>query len=686
MTEHQCSAVRWFTQRADRRVLLKASAALAAMSALPASSWLSNASAQDAPETLSGYFSEVLQGDFTAAATGPKEFQADIAFTAIAPHWAGTAPEGGQVSFSLSFDGETWGDPVTVGVAEDGRGDDRDGRYFAQLVVAGGEQFVRYETLDASGNATTLPDLVFTYIDSTAGPTTADVDSGFSTAAVTSPTIISRAAWGCNEALTHEDENPSKPLIWPAEYETVKHVIIHHSVTTNKQDPIVAIRAIYYYHAITRGWGDIGYNYLVDYLGNVYEGRFGGENVVAGHAFQYNHGSAGICAMGTFSSVDVTPEAQAGLIWITAWAGRNLDPLGESFFIDTDNVPTICGHRDVLDTDCPGDVLWSDLPFIRVSVKDVLDGVTEPGIPGAYKDGDRIVVTTEGANLRSSPTTGASIVASLSTGTKGTVTDGPVSADGYTWYEISTASYTGWMASFLFEKDSSTPTGKFNIGDTVKVSTDNLNLRSSASTGASIVATMPNGTTGTVQDGPASGSGYTWYKLSTTYGTGWAVQDYLVKSTPSKPPGQFAKGDVVYVNDNDVALRSAAGTSKSLIATMNKGTKLTITYAYNRANGFEWYKVTGPYGAGWVAGAYLSSTPVTNVKPIKIGFTVYVNDGPLNMRSSPSTSASIVNVLPTDAKLQVADGPRTANGYTWWKLRSSKWGTGWVVANYIGRR
>jgi uncharacterized protein YgiM (DUF1202 family) len=62
------------------------------------------------------------------------------------------------------------------------------------------------------------------------------------------------------------------------------------------------------------------------------------------------------------------------------------------------------------------------------------------------------------------------------------------------------------MASFLFEKDTSTPTGKFSIGDTVKVSTDNLNLRSSASTGASVVAVMPNGTTGTVQDGPSSGS------------------------------------------------------------------------------------------------------------------------------------------------------------------------------------
>lgn len=665
-----------------------ASAALASTAALSAAPILRGARAQEAPETLSGYFSEALNSDFSIASTGAKQFQADIPFYAIAAHWAGSGPADGQVRFSLSFDGETWGDPVTVTVAEDGRGDDRDDRYFSQLVVASGEQWVQYETLDGNGDATTLPDLVFTYIDSTAGPTTADVDSGFSAAAVTSPTIISRAAWGCNEALTHEDQDLSKPIIWPVEYETVKHVIIHHSDTTNKQDPIVAIRAIYYYHAITRGWGDIGYNYLVDYLGNVYEGRLGGENAVAGHAFQYNHGSAGICAMGNFQNVDITPEGQAALIWITAWSGRKLDPLGSSFFIDKDNVPTICGHRDVLDTACPGDVLWSDLPFIRTSVNDILEGNTEPGIPGEFKDGDKIVVTTDGANMRTSPTTTASIVTSLPSGTRGTVTDGPMSADGYTWYEISTASYTGWMATILFELDTSTPAGKFAVGDHVKVSTDALNLRSSASTSGSIVATMPNGATGSVVDGPASGSGYTWYKLATSsYGTGWAVQDYLVKvSGSTKPPGQFAAGDVVYVTDDNVALRSAAGVNRSLITTMAKGTKLTITYAYNRADGFEWYKVTGPYGAGWVAGVYLSSTPTSGVKPIKIGFTVYVNDGPLNMRSSPSTSASVVSVLPTDAKLQVADGPASGSGYTWWKLRSSKWGTGWVVADYIGRR
>src|SRR5699024_11679115 len=65
-------------------------------------------------------------------------------------------------------------------------------------------------------------------------------------------------------------------------------------------------------------WGDIGYNYLVDFMGNVYEGRIGGDNVVGGHAYQYAYGSSGICEMGSFKTEPPTPEALAGLIWITA--------------------------------------------------------------------------------------------------------------------------------------------------------------------------------------------------------------------------------------------------------------------------------------------------------------------------------------------------------------------------------
>ena len=61
----------------------------------------------------------------------------------------------------------------------------------------------------------------------------------------------------------------------------IKKIIIHHTATSKIDDPEASVRAIYYYHAVSRGWGDIGYNYIVDQNGKVYEGRYGGDGVVA---------------------------------------------------------------------------------------------------------------------------------------------------------------------------------------------------------------------------------------------------------------------------------------------------------------------------------------------------------------------------------------------------------------------
>ncbi len=767
MAGHRRTPGRWFTQRADRRVLLKASAALAAMAAAPVLTRQLSTQAQDAPVTRSNYFSEVLSGDNFTIASDERVFVADYPFTAIAPHWAGDAPAGCYVEVELSYDGVTWEEPVDIFVAEDGREGDRDGRYFGQLLSSNGHQYVRYATFAADGTPFQLPDLVFTYIDASDGPT---VDSLVTVAAETTlverPEIISRAGWGCNEALRYEDQDTSKDVIWPEEYVPVAHAIIHHSVTPNMRDPMQEIRSIYYYHAITRGWGDIGYNYLVDFHGHVYEGRHGGENVKAGHAFQYNHGSAGICAMGTFDNVDVTPEAQAGLIWITAWAIRGLDPYERKFFIDRPDVPTICGHRDVNDTECPGDVLWSDLPFIRDAVAAVLEGDEEPGIPGEYRIGQAVVVTVNDANVRSGPGLSNGAIRTLASGTPGTVTDGPVTNDGYTWYEIRTSAGTGWMATVTFTR-AEKPAGEFAEGDRVYVDTDQLSLRSRAGLSHSVIANMPRGTELRITYAYNRVDGYEWYKVTGSYGSGWVAGEFLSKSQPStpKPPGAFKNGDSVAVDTDLLSLRSRAGLSGTVIATMPRGTSLRITYAYNRVDGMEWYKVTGSYGDGWVAGQYLTkarpagewsvgdlvevgtdllslrsraglSSSVIATMPegtdlrvtyaynrvdgmewykvtgsygdgwvagqylrnrtssgtpdspgaIKINYTVYVEDGPLNMRSSPNATASVVTVLPQDAKLQVTDGPATGSGYTWWKLRSSKWGTGWVVADFIGRR
>jgi hypothetical protein len=178
--------------------------------------------------------------------------------------------------------------------------------------------------------------------------------------------IIPRASWGADESLRFRNGQE----IWPPEYQPVQKVIVHHTVTQNQEaDPAATVRAVYYYHAVTRGWGDIGYNFLIDWHGNVYEGRYGGRDVVAGHALQYNYGSLGVAVLGTYDAVDATQPSLDSLVRVIRERAPNVDPAGSGFFVDKPNLPNICGHRDVLSTACPGDRLYARLPDIRCWVK-----------------------------------------------------------------------------------------------------------------------------------------------------------------------------------------------------------------------------------------------------------------------------------------------------------------------------
>jgi hypothetical protein len=149
----------------------------------------------------------------------------------------------------------------------------------------------------------------------------------------------------------------------------VRKFVIHHTATSNGDlDPAATVRAIYYYHAVTRGWGDIGYNYLIDTQGRIYEGRKGGEGVVGGHAMQYAWGSIGISLIGNYDEVDVPTAMQNALVELMAWKGNLhfVDPTGHGFFIDQD-LPNIMGHRDGAQTTCPGKYAYARLPAIRTA-------------------------------------------------------------------------------------------------------------------------------------------------------------------------------------------------------------------------------------------------------------------------------------------------------------------------------
>ena len=758
----------------DRRVVLKAAAVLAAMTAAPRLADRQSALAQEV-ETLAGTWSPDDAAFAAASAPGePVVFETDFPITAAGASWDASVEFPVVIEVSFSNDGATFTEPVlTSAAAEDAGRPDRDGRWYADLAFADGHTYVRYRTLDADLAPAAVTGLTFHYVDASGGPYSDAVGANALGADavgadVARPRVISRAGWGANEAYRYDREGE----IWPQEFVPVQHVIIHHTDTPNFQDPFVAMRSIYYYHAVTRGWGDIGYNYLVDFRGNIFEGRVGGENVVGGHAYQYAYGSCGIGTIGDFDFQDVTPAAQAAIIAITAYVGRNLDPFGAQNFQQVPGLPRICAHRDVNQSACPGNYLYDDLPTIRRAVADAL-AVAGPG----FTVGQSVRTSVADGNLRARPTTDGTVRAVLPLGTTLTITSGPTQANGYTWYGVSGAYGDGYCATVILAASGSQPApGAIAVGDTVEVATDLLNLRRSASTSAAIDAQLPQGTQGTVLAGPTTGSGYTWFQLRTSRGTGWCVVDFLrevggsttppeggldvgdfatvstdalsLRESPGNDervlavmpyrtplqiinepriisgytwigvvsaqygagwvaaeflvpapapsvPGQFAVGESVFVNTDALNMRSGPGTDRSITATLPTRLQLQVTDGPVSYDGDIWYGVYARgYGGGWVLGQYLTRsgaapTPTPTTPPpsggIAVGTTVQVVDGSLNFRTGPSTSAAIANVVPEGTRFSVVGGPTQANGYTWWQVRNSGYGTGWCVGQYLRR-
>lgn len=289
-------------------------------------------------------------------------------FNAVGLHWDGALPEGVRLSVDVRAgdDGILWSPWAAADELDALRGtvvQDTD------LVVLSG-RYIQYRLMLQDVPAAWPPRLDavrVTYIDSTAGPTAEDAAYSGSLVrrltALVRPGVISRGHWGANESLRYAQGSE----VWPRSYSPVRKIIVHHTASTNgPADPAAVVRAIYYYHAIQQGWGDIGYNYLIDNDGRVYEGRTGGAGVVGGHAEKYNRGSIGIALIGSFTGADPSPKALASLeqLVVSKAVEHGIDPLARSFFVDKET-PNVSGHRDVMNTACPGDQLYTLLPGLR---------------------------------------------------------------------------------------------------------------------------------------------------------------------------------------------------------------------------------------------------------------------------------------------------------------------------------
>lgn len=216
-------------------------------------------------------------------------------------------------------------------------------------------------------------DLKLTVVDPGTSPADDDVPTppegvspgGASVAAASAvtprPSIKSRKAWGANE----------KMMTWKPKQGSIRAATIHHTAGTNnysKSNVAPIIRGIYAYHAKTRGWGDIGYNFLVDKYGRVWEGRSGGvtKQTVGGHAVKYNTNSTGISVLGNYETATVSNAAVSAVVGLAAWKlSLHGVPAKGKVTINGGKVSRIHGHRNVAQTACPGRTLYAKMGEIR---------------------------------------------------------------------------------------------------------------------------------------------------------------------------------------------------------------------------------------------------------------------------------------------------------------------------------
>lgn len=191
--------------------------------------------------------------------------------------------------------------------------------------------------------------------------------------------IATRAQWGADESLRK----------WSPNYiDSQAGVTIHHTAGSNSYsaDQVPAIlRGIYRYQAVTRDWGDVGYNLFVDKYGRAWEGRRGGPEMAlrTAHAYGMNYTTAGISLVGDYSSTEVPAAAFDAMARVTAWKlGAHGNTVTGTFRHEnthqgwTRDMPRVHGHRDVNATTCPGERFYARMGEFRSLVRQYQDEAT----------------------------------------------------------------------------------------------------------------------------------------------------------------------------------------------------------------------------------------------------------------------------------------------------------------------
>ncbi|MET9268798.1 peptidoglycan recognition protein [Kribbella sp. NPDC003557] len=191
------------------------------------------------------------------------------------------------------------------------------------------------------------------------------------------PLMVSRKRWGADERLRAYN---GASCVRPKYTTTVLAAFVHHTADRNDytrtQVPAM-VRAMYAYHVKSRGWCDLGYNFLVDRFGRVFEGRYGGAQlpVLGAHTASYNANSFGVAVIGNFEQTAPPAAMLESTARVIAWKldANYRSPLA-TVVLDGNRLHTVSGHRDTKATACPGTQLYQQLGRLKQRVNTLMGG------------------------------------------------------------------------------------------------------------------------------------------------------------------------------------------------------------------------------------------------------------------------------------------------------------------------
>ena len=213
--------------------------------------------------------------------------------------------------------------------------------------------------------------------------------------AVGMPSVVTRQAWGANESFRGNCGPTGMDY---------KAMTLHHTAGVNnysRESAAAQVRGAYQYHTQSLGWCDIGYHALVDKFGTIYEGRRDGLNagILGAHAGGYNTGTFGIAMIGNHQIAPVPQPTINSVGQIAGWraAQSGFDPSGTVSLTsggsqyarypagDTRTFNRFHGHRDVVNTECPGDEAVKQWASIRAATNQAYSQVKNmiAGNPGS---------------------------------------------------------------------------------------------------------------------------------------------------------------------------------------------------------------------------------------------------------------------------------------------------------------